>query len=116
MAGNDYPTLPGSRPAKSIPTMRGMISGEYMLLDSATGATATIGVRGSRSVYFAVTACNANKAEGPLSEEIHWPQNQDFRSRTVKFSSFPRFSAEVSSERASGPDRTPHIVRFHAQR
>ena len=50
----------------------GRASGNYS--DSAvTDTTAKIGVRGTRTVYFAVTAFNANGAESDFSEEVQWP-------------------------------------------
>jgi hypothetical protein len=51
----------------------GRISGNYTRLETVTEATATIGVRGSRTVYFAVTAYNTDGLESQLSEEVHWP-------------------------------------------
>ena len=51
----------------------GRISGEYERLETVTDTTATIGVRGTKTYYFAVTAFNANGVESDLSEEVHWP-------------------------------------------
>ena len=51
----------------------GRISGDYTRLVTVTDPTATIAVRGSKTVYFAVTAYNTNGVESELSEEVHWP-------------------------------------------
>jgi hypothetical protein len=51
----------------------GRISGDYSRLETVTKPTATIGVRGSKTVYFAVTAYNTSGVESSLSEEVHWP-------------------------------------------
>ena len=51
----------------------GRTSGDYTRLETATNPTATIMVRGSRTVYFAVTAYNTDGLESELSEEVHWP-------------------------------------------
>ena len=51
----------------------GRISGEYVRLETVTGATVTIGVKGSKSVYFAVTAYNTDGLESEFSDEVHWP-------------------------------------------
>ena len=51
----------------------GIISGEYVRMKTVTDTTAIIGVRGSRTYYFAVTAYNTNGAESDFSEEVHWP-------------------------------------------
>jgi hypothetical protein len=49
------------------------ISGDYTQLKTVTDPTARIGVRGSNTLYFAVTAYNTNGVESPFSEEVHWP-------------------------------------------
>ena len=51
----------------------GTISGEYVRMETVTDPTAIIGVKGSRTFYFAVTAYNTNGMESDLSEEVHWP-------------------------------------------
>ena len=51
----------------------GRISGEYVRFETVADRTAIIGVRGSRTYYFAVTAYNTNGVESALSEEVHWP-------------------------------------------
>jgi hypothetical protein len=51
----------------------GIISGEYVRMETVTDPTAIIGVKGSRTFYFAVTAYNTNGLESELSEEVHWP-------------------------------------------
>lgn len=51
----------------------GRASGDYARLETVTEPMATIGVRGNRPVYFAVTAFTSDGVESPLSEEIRWP-------------------------------------------
>lgn len=51
----------------------GRASGEYTRLVPVANPTATIGVKGSRTLYFAVTAYNTDGLESALSEEVHWP-------------------------------------------
>ena len=51
----------------------GLASGDYARLETVTKPTATIMVRGTRTVYFAVTAYNTSGVESALSEEVHWP-------------------------------------------
>ena len=51
----------------------GRISGDYTRLVTVTDTTATIAVKGSKTVYFAATAYNTNGDESALSEEVHWP-------------------------------------------
>ena len=51
----------------------GRVSGDYTHLETVTDTMARIGVRGSRTVYFAVTAFNANGLESEFSAEVHWP-------------------------------------------
>jgi len=51
----------------------GLISGDYVRIKSVTDTTAKIGLKGSRTYYFAVTAYNTNGVESELSEEVHWP-------------------------------------------
>ena len=51
----------------------GRVSGDYTRLVTVTNPTAMIAVKGSRTVYFAVTAYDTNGLESELSEEVHWP-------------------------------------------
>jgi hypothetical protein len=51
----------------------GRASGNYSRLVTVTQTRALIGVRGSRTVYFAVTAFDTNGLESDLSEEVQWP-------------------------------------------
>ena len=51
----------------------GIISGNYVRMETVTDPTAIIGVKGSRTFYFAVTAFNTNGLESGFSEEVHWP-------------------------------------------
>ena len=51
----------------------GRVSGDYTQLVTVTNPTARIGVRGSKTTYFAVTAYNTNGVESDLSDEVHWP-------------------------------------------
>src|SRR4030095_11575748 len=51
----------------------GRSSGDYTRLVTVTDSTARIGVRGTRTVYFAVTAYNTGGVESAYSEEVHWP-------------------------------------------
>ncbi len=51
----------------------GRASGDYSRLVTVADPTAMIGVKGSKTVYFAVTAYNTNGLESALSEEVHWP-------------------------------------------
>jgi fibronectin type 3 domain-containing protein len=51
----------------------GLVSGSYFRLVTVTETTATIGVKGNKTRYFAVTAFDANGLESDLSEEVHWP-------------------------------------------
>ena len=51
----------------------GRVSGSYSRLVTVTLTTATIGVRGSKTTYFAVTAFDANGLESDLSNEVQWP-------------------------------------------
>jgi len=51
----------------------GRVSGDYTRLVTVADPTATIAVKGSKTIYFAVTAYNANGLESALSEEVHWP-------------------------------------------
>ncbi len=51
----------------------GRTSGDYTRLVTVTDPTAMIGVKGSKTVYFAVTAYDTNGLESALSEEVHWP-------------------------------------------
>jgi hypothetical protein len=51
----------------------GISSGEYVRMVTVTDTRAIIGVKGSRTYYFAVTAYNTNGTESGFSEEVHWP-------------------------------------------
>ena len=51
----------------------GRASGDYARVVTVINPTATIGVKGSKTLYFAVTAYNTNGLESALSEEVHWP-------------------------------------------
>ena len=51
----------------------GRVSGDYTQLVTVTNPTARIGVRGSKTTYFAVTAYNTAGVESDLSAEVHWP-------------------------------------------
>jgi hypothetical protein len=51
----------------------GLVSGDYTRLKSVADTTAMIGVKGSKTVYFAVTAYNTDGAESAFSGEVHWP-------------------------------------------
>lgn len=50
----------------------GRTSGNYVPLAAVTEPTATISVRGKRSIYFAVTAFTADGLESPFSAEVRW--------------------------------------------
>jgi hypothetical protein len=49
------------------------ISGDYTFLETVHDPTAIIGVRGTRTVYFAVTAFDTSGLESLFSEEVRWP-------------------------------------------
>jgi len=51
----------------------GRVSGDYTQLATVTNPTARIGVRSSKTTYFAVTAYNTAGVESELSQEVHWP-------------------------------------------
>ncbi len=51
----------------------GRASGDYARLETVTEPTATIGVRGNKAVYFAITAFTTDGVESPLSDEVRWP-------------------------------------------
>jgi hypothetical protein len=51
----------------------GRTSGTYVGFITVGGTTAVIGIRGTRTVYFAVTAYNTNGEESDFSDEVHWP-------------------------------------------
>jgi hypothetical protein len=51
----------------------GRVSGDYTQLVTVTKPTAKIGVRGTNTTYFAVTAYNTAGVESELSGEVHWP-------------------------------------------
>jgi hypothetical protein len=51
----------------------GRVSGSYVRLVTVTATTASIGVRGSKETYFAVTAVDANGRESDVSQEVQWP-------------------------------------------
>lgn len=48
-------------------------SGEYTGQLTVTKPTATVSVRGTRVLYFAITAVTTSGIEGPFSNEVHWP-------------------------------------------
>lgn len=48
-------------------------SGAYVGFVTVGGTTAVIGIKGTRTVYFAVTAYNTNGDESEFSDEVHWP-------------------------------------------
>ena len=52
----------------------GRASGVYQGQMSVTRPTVTVSVRGSRSIYFAVTAVTTDGQESPFSGEVRWPQ------------------------------------------
>lgn len=51
----------------------GRVSGDYTRLETVRDTTAVIGVRGTRTVYFAVTAFDTSGLESLFSEEVYWP-------------------------------------------
>jgi hypothetical protein len=51
----------------------GRASGEYLRVLTVTTTTATIGVKGTKTLYFAVTAFNTSDEESDFSMEIHYP-------------------------------------------
>jgi hypothetical protein len=51
----------------------GRVSGVYIRGVTVTNTSAVVGVRGTRTVYFAVTAFNADGVESDYSDEVHWP-------------------------------------------
>lgn len=51
----------------------GRVSGGYTRLETVADTSADIGVRGTRTVYFAVTAFNTYGLESLFSEEVQWP-------------------------------------------
>lgn len=51
----------------------GRISGDYIRVVTVADPTAMIGVKGGKTIYFAVTAYNTNGLESEFSEEVHWP-------------------------------------------
>lgn len=51
----------------------GRDSDVYIGFVTVTGTTALVGVKGQRTVYFAVTAFNTYGVESELSEEVQWP-------------------------------------------
>lgn len=51
----------------------GRASGDYSRLETVDDPTAMIGVKGTKTVYFAVTAFNTDGVESPFSEEVNWP-------------------------------------------
>ncbi len=48
-------------------------SGDYLRILTVYQPTATVKVRGNRTVYFAATAFNTAGLESELSDEVHWP-------------------------------------------
>ena len=51
----------------------GLNSGDYVRVLTVLVPTATIKVRGHRTVYFAATAFDILGLESDLSSEVHWP-------------------------------------------
>jgi hypothetical protein len=51
----------------------GRISGDYARIETVGESSATITVRGTKTVYFAVTAFNTDGLESDLSDEVHYP-------------------------------------------
>ena len=51
----------------------GKVSNDYTRIMTVSTTTATIIVRGSQTVYFAVTAFDTSGAESQFSEEVHFP-------------------------------------------
>ncbi len=51
----------------------GRMSGDYTRVVTVSDPTAVIGIRGTQTYYFAVTAFTRNGAESDLSDEVHWP-------------------------------------------
>ena len=51
----------------------GRDSGDYERIKTVGDVMATIGVKGTNSVYFAVTAFNLDGVESDLSDEVSWP-------------------------------------------
>jgi fibronectin type 3 domain-containing protein len=51
----------------------GRASGDYTRLVTVTNPTAMIAVKGSKTLYFAVTAYDTDGLESEFSEEVHWP-------------------------------------------
>jgi len=51
----------------------GRDSGAYVRVLSVVAPTATVSVRGSKTVYFAATAYNTGGLESELSSEVQWP-------------------------------------------
>ncbi len=50
-----------------------LVSGDYARIKTVRTPTATINVKGSQRVYFAVTAYNTSGIESPFSEEVYFP-------------------------------------------
>ncbi len=51
----------------------GRVSGDYVRVETVAEPQATITIKGSKTVYFAVTAFNTNGLESDLSGEVHYP-------------------------------------------
>ena len=51
----------------------GRISGDYERIETVSESRATITIKGSKTMYFAVTAFNADGLESALSAEVHYP-------------------------------------------
>jgi hypothetical protein len=49
------------------------VSGDYVGSVTVVVPMAVIGVKGMRTVYFAVTAYDTNGDESDFSAEVHWP-------------------------------------------
>jgi hypothetical protein len=51
----------------------GRTSGDYLRVETVATSRATITVKGSKTIYFAVTAFNADGLESDFSDEVHFP-------------------------------------------
>ncbi len=51
----------------------GRESGDYSRIETVEAPTAIIGVRGTKKVYFAITAYTEDGIESDPSDEVSWP-------------------------------------------
>ncbi|HEX4667823.1 MAG TPA: fibronectin type III domain-containing protein [Chthoniobacterales bacterium] len=51
----------------------GRSSGDYFRVETVAKPSATITIKGSKTMYFAVTAFNADGLESDFSDEVHYP-------------------------------------------